>query len=1224
MANKKEYELAIKIAGMVDSSLGSSCNLTKKQLKEIARNAADANKNSISFSDAMNKAGPGIDAAWAGVKRTVLTTVEAMAAAGAAVTAIGAASVNVGKEFESAMSSWSATASASNEDYMKAREAALEMGRSTSKTATESANALEYMALAGWSAEESIAGLPGILRLSEATGLDLARTSDLVTDSMSALGLEVKDLEGYLDVAAKANNKSNQTAEQLMEAYLGVGGTMKNLRIPIQESAAALGVMANRGIKGSEAGNALNAVMINLTTGTGQAGKMMGKLGISAFDSKGRFIGLQETLKEVNNALTALGDNEEAKNAALAAIGGKQHVDALNDLLSGLNTLDENGVNEWDRLVDDLYKADGALEQMAATKLDNLEGDLAILQSALADTGIGIYDNLKEPLREATKFATSAIYQFSDTIVDGLEETIPTLRRNVLDAKDAVEEFAGPFLSVSGWMLENPDVIAGGLAAIGTTIATLKVVKTINDTASAMNALRVAMMSNPVTAAIGVAALAGGAVVGVSAKVKMANAELKRQNLAEHFGEISLSLEELEEAAGQVIGSGRLERLNQAIEEMGKVKNIAEGLEKSYDAVDKLTWKIGVGFSLNESEQTDFSNAIDAMIQDSLSLVEQSQYTAHLSVNALFGEESETGNEILSGLDYTYTSIHAEVSALGAQLGEAYASAMTDQMISQDEAVRIQGLQESLAKITREVSQAQFDAKLQRIEMQFSGQSLNAESFRNLQEEIKQQLNEASISLSQSTEWTLSGLNLRLERGEISPEEFEKQREEIQAQFEQQQMEIELKGMTFSTQSIQDAYVDTFSQMSASIEEGAESALRDAIQTMQAGGGVDVAWDPKLIQKAMGIDELDKSTKDAMAELWKGMEPDYKALQEKANEYLEAGKSIPQALADGLNDASVIGAIAGDQDALWQLLASSADGNPEYEAALKAAEEAGYALPESVAAGISNNTAAIESSIDESYRLTYQYLKEQFSEFNIDSVINVNFRTNTTGTEVVAPYANPQPVKHALGGIFDQPHFGLFAEEGPEAFIPIDKSERSASIWVETGQALGLLEQSGSESWRPYGSLGQEEQNGSESWRPYGSLGQEEQDGSESWRPYGSLDHEDYDYDAWEDYDHDSFVHDGWNDGEFSEDSEDLNHSGELNPFGLPVTSLSMETNGSGKNEVASGSEAGSGGIQILYSPIYYVNASDEAAVRQATSDDYSRFVQFMKQYEKDLRRLNF
>ena len=223
-------------------------------------------------------------------------------AAGAALIAAGTASANVGSEFEAAMDSTAATAGATAAEYEKLRDAAMEMGRTTSKTATESANALEYMALAGWDVDTSIKGLPGVLRLSEATGLDLARTSDLVTDSMSALGVEIDGLSGYLDVAAKANNKSNQTAEQLMEAYLGVGGSLKNLNVPIQESATALGVMANRGIKGSEAGNALNAVLINLTSGTGQAGKKMGALGISAFDAQGKFIGLKNTLELVDSA----------------------------------------------------------------------------------------------------------------------------------------------------------------------------------------------------------------------------------------------------------------------------------------------------------------------------------------------------------------------------------------------------------------------------------------------------------------------------------------------------------------------------------------------------------------------------------------------------------------------------------------------------------------------------------------------------------------------------------------------------------------------------------------------------------------------------------------------------------------------------------------------------------------------------------------------------------
>ena len=360
MADRKEYELALKIVGLMDQSVGTTANLTKKQIRSIAKEAANAGRIQTDFvasmvqssADAITEMGPGIDAAWGGLKKTVAATAEAMMAAGAGITAIGAASVGVGKEFEAAMSSWAATADASEGDYEKARAAAMEMGRSTSKTATESAQALEYMALAGWDVDDSVSGLPDILRLSEATGLDLARTSDLVTDSMSALGIEVQDLGGYLDVAAKANNKSNQTAEQLMEAYLGVGGTMKNLNIPIQESAAALGVLANRGIKGSEAGNALNAVMVNLTTGAGQAGKMMGKLGISAFDSAGKVIGLHETMRVVNTALSGL--NEEERNAALAAIGGKQHVDALNDLLAGLNTTGADGVTEWENFETEL------------------------------------------------------------------------------------------------------------------------------------------------------------------------------------------------------------------------------------------------------------------------------------------------------------------------------------------------------------------------------------------------------------------------------------------------------------------------------------------------------------------------------------------------------------------------------------------------------------------------------------------------------------------------------------------------------------------------------------------------------------------------------------------------------------------------------------------------------------------------------------------------------
>lgn len=387
-----DYNVKVKIGGELASSFASSL------------------KGAQSGLGALGTAGKVAGAA-------VKVTAAAMAAAGTAIMGVGAYSVKVGQQFETAMSSVAATSGATVDEVARMEEAARNVAKTSSKTASECANALEYMALAGWDVETSLAGLEPMIKMSEASGMDLARTSDLVTDSMSALGVGVDGMANYMDIATRAQNKSNQTAEQLMEAYLGVGGTLKNLNVPLEESGAALGVLANRGIKGSEAGNALNAIMINLTTGTGAAGKMMEKLGISAFDSAGNFIGLENTLQQVNKALANC--TEEERNAALAALGGKLHVDALNDLMSGLNETNAEGVSEWQALQGALEDCDGALAQMAETKMDNLAGDLAKLQSAAEEFGIAIYQSGTGPLRGLVQYATDAVNGLSDAFAEG-------------------------------------------------------------------------------------------------------------------------------------------------------------------------------------------------------------------------------------------------------------------------------------------------------------------------------------------------------------------------------------------------------------------------------------------------------------------------------------------------------------------------------------------------------------------------------------------------------------------------------------------------------------------------------------------------------------------------------------------------------------------------------------------------------------------------------------
>lgn len=391
-AEMSDYSIAIKIAGQLEGSFSNALKSAQSGLSGLG----------------MIGKGAGL-----AVKATAAT----MMAAGTAIAAVGAYSVQTGKEFESAMSSAAATAAATKEEYAAMEAAAMEMGATTSKTAAESANALEYMALAGWDVQTSIKALPSVLHMSEASGMELAETSDLITDSMSALGIKVQELPNYMDVLTKAQNKSNQTAGELMEAYAKVGGTMKGLGIPYQDTATALGVMANRHISAAEGGTALNAVMVNLTTGAGQAGKMMKQLGISAFDSDGKFIGLEATLQAVNNATKNL--SQEERNAALAAIGGKHHMDALNALMSGLNETNEEGVSEWAALSNELYNCTGAMEQMRATKMDNLEGDLAYLTSAAEAFGISVYKNMNAPLRGLSQYGAEQIGILSKALNEG-------------------------------------------------------------------------------------------------------------------------------------------------------------------------------------------------------------------------------------------------------------------------------------------------------------------------------------------------------------------------------------------------------------------------------------------------------------------------------------------------------------------------------------------------------------------------------------------------------------------------------------------------------------------------------------------------------------------------------------------------------------------------------------------------------------------------------------
>lgn len=316
------------------------------------------------------------------------------------------ASLKTGIDFESALSSVEGTlgSKATAEGMELLKQKAMEMGRDTTKSASESANAMEYMALAGWNTQQIIGGIEPILRMSEAGKADLATTSDLVTDSMSALGIQVNELGGFLDKVSKTSTSSNTSILQMMEAFIVAGGKSKSLGGDITELSGILGVMANRGLKGSEAGRGLSAILTNLTSPTGQAQKALNELGFSAFDSSGNFIGLEKSFYKLQDSLKDM--TQEQRVTYLSMIAGKEHGKTMEAIMSGL-------AEEYQGLTNDIRNSNGALETMAKTMQDNAEGKIAGFKSKLEHLGIQISEHLLPVFSDTVVFLGNVLDKFS-------------------------------------------------------------------------------------------------------------------------------------------------------------------------------------------------------------------------------------------------------------------------------------------------------------------------------------------------------------------------------------------------------------------------------------------------------------------------------------------------------------------------------------------------------------------------------------------------------------------------------------------------------------------------------------------------------------------------------------------------------------------------------------------------------------------------------------------
>lgn len=334
----------------------------------------------------------------------------ALGAATAAVTAFAKSSIDTGMQFDSSMSQVAATMGTTVDQIQELRDFAMDMGAKTAFSATQTADALNYMALAGYNSEQAMQALPNVLNLAAAGGIDLAAASDMVTDAQSALGLSMEESAALVDKMAMASSKSNTSVSQLGEAILTIGGTAKNLAGGTTELSTALGILADNGIKGAEGGTALRNIILSLSAPTDKAAKLMASLGLEVYDADGKMRPLNETFGDLQTVLSTMTQGDQTQ--VLSEIFNKVDLKSVNALLANTGA-------RFDELSGYIDNATGAAERMAATQLDNLAGDVTLFKSALEGAQIVLSDQLTPSLRGFVQFGSSAISTLSDAFKEG-------------------------------------------------------------------------------------------------------------------------------------------------------------------------------------------------------------------------------------------------------------------------------------------------------------------------------------------------------------------------------------------------------------------------------------------------------------------------------------------------------------------------------------------------------------------------------------------------------------------------------------------------------------------------------------------------------------------------------------------------------------------------------------------------------------------------------------
>lgn len=889
-----------------------------------------------------------------------------------------AESVNSFQDFESMMSQVKAISGATGQAFDDLTAKAQEMGATTKFTATESAEAFNYMAMAGWKPQQMIDGISGIMSLAAASGEDLGTTSDIVTDALTAFGLQAGDAGHFADVLAQASANANTNVSMLGESFKYVAPVAGAMNYSVEDTSLALGLMANASIKGSMAGTALKTSLANMAAPTDSMAAAMDKYGISLTDSEGNMKSLRGVIDNLRGSLGGLSETEQT--AAASTIFGKE---AMAGMLAIINASEE----DYNKLSTAIGNSKDAAEGMADTMLDNLKGSFTLMQSAIEGTENAFGKRLSPYLRGIAGGITDMMPEITDginAVMDVVDDKIAGVKRKITDMTGSDEWknadlfgkidiawdsiIAKPF---GNWASgDGAQLISSGLGTLFSSAAAIlpggekagltswlsagilakgaatvaqkgkSIVETLSPIGDAIgNITEAAGNANdvmdfvgnlssmiPVGAKVGLAA-AGitAAIIGIKLAIDKYNQTQLENSLEEHFGKIKLSADEVKDAAAGILNQKYLTNVELALNEVQNADNLRAEAQKALESNDVLEFKSRVGITLTADEQQEYTDNINTFVESKISELESRTFAAHIHVQTYLAG-TEDGQTLAQNIKEWARADNLELSDLSSQLSQKVSEALKDGIIDVNEEEAISALQEKMNSITARWKEAEAQAQWDWINQKYghlSAADLESGSFTDLMDEMRSQRETAMKSIKADTTQWYSELEAMKDYGRITPEQYESYKEQTGWYVRGQEGSELSKSLELGSNTLNDTYGEKITGNIQTLTENTQNALKSAETSLQSesygmiAGTFEDAF--KSMDDGSGFFGFGANANQrALNDLYQSMAPDVSRMGSLIDQYREAGQAVPKSLMEGYKEAIEVGAAAGDVDAAWQ------------------------------------------------------------------------------------------------------------------------------------------------------------------------------------------------------------------------------------------------------------------------------------------------------------------